>query len=247
MSYPGNSGFVPHTRSDAAGAEIAWEMIPADTVGGDFLEVTEDAADRLWIAVADVAGHGIACSILTAYTKAAVVQHAVAGATPAAVMPKIRRLFDRLTPRAGAAGDRRSDRGRTTMVTLLLALWDPQARELTVATAGHPPLLLDDGGTVRELGRPGRPLGVGLDGDDVEVRVACEGAATLVAFSDGVVEATSPAGEAFGYRRWPEMLPGLAGHGAAGTLQALLGAVDAHRAGRPLDDDLTAVVVKLPA
>ena len=222
-----------------AGAEIAWRMIPADTVGGDFLEVTEDADRRLWIAVADVAGHGISCSILTAYTKAAVVEHAVAGATPAGALPEVRKLFARLTPRA-AGGIRR------TMVTLLLALWDPARRELTVATAGHPPLLLCDGHTVRELGQPGHPLGVELAGEDVEVRASCPGAATLVAFSDGAIEATSPAGEAFGYRRWPELLPELVDGDASETLDALLGAVDAHRAGKPADDDVTAVVVKLP-
>ncbi len=254
------------TLSGACGTEIAWEMTPADTVGGDFLEVTEDAGGRLWIAVADVAGHGIACSILTAYTKAAVVEHAVRGATPAAVLPEIRKLFARLTPRiangavshsspsggtsqlspsGGTSGHRRDPR-RRSMVTLLLAVWDPERRELTVATAGHPPLLLTDGENVRELGPPSRPLGVDLDGNDAEIRVACPGAATLVAFSDGVVEATSPGGEAFGYERWPELLSELADRSAADTLEALLGAVDAHRAGKPPDDDVTAVVVKLP-
>ncbi len=218
-------------------------MNPADTVGGDFLEVTEDGSGRLWVAVADVAGHGISCSVLTAYTKAAVVAHAVAGATPAGALPKIRKMFARLTPgTAGATPGRRRN-----MVTLLLAVWDPAQRELTVATAGHPPLLLDDGESVREVGAPSRPLGVELGGDDREVRVACPGAATLVAYSDGAVEATSPAGEAFGYRRWPELLPGLAGRDATAILDALLAAVDAHRAGKPADDDLTAVVVKLPA
>ncbi len=244
--------------SGACGAEIAWKMTPADTVGGDFLELTEDADGRLWIAVADVAGHGIACSILTAYTKAAVVQHAVAGANPAAVLPKIRKLFARLTPRIaaqaspgstenGSSPERRRDPRRRNMVTLLLAVWDPARRELTVATAGHPPLLLYDGQDLRELGPPGRPLGVELAGTDEEIRVACSEAATLVAFSDGAVEATSPTGETFGYQRWPELLPALTGRSATGILEALLGAVDAHRAGKAPDDDVTAIVVKLPA
>ena len=233
------------TLAGATGAEIAWRMIPADTVGGDFLEITEDSAGRLWIAVADVAGHGFACSILTAYTKAAVVEHAVAGATPATALPEIRKLFSRLTPSGAVAGGRR-DRRRPTMVTLLLAAWDPARRELAVATAGHPPLLFDDGQNVRELGPPGRPLGVDLGGDDEEVRVACPGAATLLAYSDGAIEATSPAGEAFGYQRWPELLPKLRRRGAAGILEALLGAVSSHRGGKAADDDVTAVVVKLP-
>ncbi len=236
------------SSGDAAGAEIAWRMIPADTVGGDFLEITEDASGRLWIAVADVAGHGIACSILTAYTKAAVVEHAIADATPATALPRIRGLFSRLTPRpiAGASPRGRREPLRRSMVTLLLALWDPARCQLTVATAGHPPLLLADAGGVRELGIPGPPLGVELGGKDQEVRVDCPGPATLVAYSDGAIEATSPAGQAFGYQRWPELLPKLAEHNAMGVLEALLSAVDHHRDGKPADDDVTAVVVKLP-
>ncbi|MEM7351220.1 MAG: SpoIIE family protein phosphatase [Acidobacteriota bacterium] len=233
----------------AGRAEIAWRMIPADTVGGDFLEVTEDADGRLWVAVADVAGHGIACSTLTAYTKAAVVEHAVAGATPATALPKIRHLFARLRP-ARSQGRRRdrTDQPRSrTMVTLLLALWDPRRREITVAAAGHPPLLLFDGTEVHELGQPRQPLGVDLGGEDVEQTLTCEGRAVWVAFSDGVVEATSPDGESFGYRRWPERLPHLAEHSAEETLAALLDQVDRHRRGQTANDDVTAVVVTLPA
>ncbi len=228
--------------SSAAGAEIAWRMIPADTVGGDFLEVAEDADGRVWIAVADVAGHGIACSILTAYTKAAVVQHAVAGVTPETALAGIREFFARLTlPGDGKGASRR------TMVTLLLAVWDPAGRELAVATAGHPPLLLSAGDGVRELGQPCQPLGVGLGGENCEERLRCPGPAVLVAFSDGVVEATSPEGEVFGYERWPGLLPRLTDQPAAAILTDLLNEVDVHRAGGTPDDDVTAVVVKLPA
>ena len=88
------------------------------------------------------------------------------------------------------------------MVTLLLAVWDPSTRELRVATAGHPPLLLFDGDDLRELGAPARPLGIDLPGEDVEEVAQCPEGTLVVAFTDGVGEAVSPANELFGYERW---------------------------------------------
>ena len=64
---------------------------------------------------------------------------------------------------------------------------------------------------------------------------------------DGVPEALSPTGEAFGYQPWPELLPSLCRRPPEAILKALLATVEDHRAGRPPRDDLTAVVVKVPA
>ena len=222
----------PATMTLSGGLDIAWRMNPAEAVGGDFLDVVEDRDGRLWLAIADVAGHGISCSLLTAYTKAAVAEHAVAGAGPAEALAGIRRLFQRL-------------RTRRTMVTLLLAVWDPARRELEVASAGHPPLLVYAGGEVREIGRPGQPLGVELAAVDGEERAASDGGLVLVGYTDGAVEALSPTGEVFTYDRWPTSLPGLADRPASEILGSLLGQVDAHCAGRPVGDDVTVLVVKV--
>lgn len=213
--------------------DLAWHMVPADTVGGDFLDVVEDDDGRLWLAVADVAGHGIACSVLTAYTKAAMAEHAVAGVSVDQAMGRIRSLFSRL-------------RSSRTLVTLLLVVWDPKSRWLSVASAGHPPLLVYDGGEVFELGSPGLPLGSSLASDDQADDFFCTRDDLLVvAYSDGAPEAVSPKGEVFGYDRWPDLLPTIARESAARILEALLHQVDEHRSERPAEDDVTAVVAKL--
>ena len=218
--------------ASANGVDAAWRMVPAEDVGGDFLDLVEDEAGRLWIAVADAAGHGISCSVLTAFAKAAVNEHASAGTTPQQALTRIRRLFGRL-------------RVRRSMVTMLLATWDPQTHRLSVATAGHPPLLVCCNNDVREVGHPCRPLGVELPGEDVEATVDVPPGSLVVAYSDGVCEALSPRGEAFGYDRWQRMLSKGIDDSAESILTRLLEAVDSHRAGRPATDDTTAVVVRL--
>lgn len=222
----------PEDPPAPVGIDLAWKMIPADSVGGDFLDLDEDADGRLWLAIADVAGHGIACSVLTAFTKAAVAQHAVAGVGPAEALRQIRQLFGRL-------------RSSRTLVTLLLAVWEPETRRLRVASAGHPPLLLFDGSTVQEVGRPGGPLGSPLPSADGEVQLECPGESLLVGYSDGVVEALSPRGDTFTYDRWPGLLPQLASLPPKSILAELLRDLDLHCAGRPAEDDVTALVIKL--
>ncbi len=222
----------PAAQIDDPDLDIAWRMVPADSVGGDFLDLVKDDDGRLWMAVADVAGHGIACSVLTAFTKAAVAEHAVGGVSAAEALKRIRRLFRRL-------------RSQRTLVTLVLAVWDPQHRTLAVASAGHPPLLLLDEDGVREVGRPGIPLGNQLTAYDEEETVQVEGNAVAVAYSDGVAEATSPGGELYSYDRWPQRLPELAALSSTDILACLLSDIDLHRRGRPAEDDVTALVIKL--
>ena len=214
------------------GLEVAWRMVPADTVGGDFFDLVEDASGRLWLAMADVAGHGIACSVLTAFTKAAVAEHAVAHKGPAEALKGIRRLFSRL-------------RSQRTLVTLLLAVWDPRDRTLLVASAGHPPILLWDGHWLREVGSPAAPLGVQLASEVREDCVPCHHGSVLVAYTDGVPEALSPRGEPFTFDRWPASLPNLVEESAEEILRKLLEEVDRHREGHPAADDVTALVLKM--
>jgi sigma-B regulation protein RsbU (phosphoserine phosphatase) len=132
-------------------------------------------------------------------------------------------------------------------VTLLLAVWDPVNRKLSVANAGHPPLLLWDRG-IREVGKSSSPLGTALDTQvTVEEIVDLDPGAIVVGYTDGAPEASAPSGEAFGYDRWMVRLAELAGRGqpAARILDRLLADVAAHRAGKPAEDDVTAVVLRL--
>ncbi len=224
---------LPENRLvEFGGGEAAWQMRTADQVGGDFLDFVTDEDGRLWMTVADVAGHGIACSMFTAFAKAAIAEHAAAGVTPAQALTRIRRLFQRL-------------RSRRSMVTMILGVWDPRDRTLTVASAGHPPLVVWDGEQNREIGPPSRPLGIDLPGEDRDEVIVCPPGTIVLGYTDGVVEAVSPFGEPFGFERWPSSLTARSGQSASAILDALLADLDHHCGDVPADDDVTAVVISL--
>ena len=77
------------------------------------------------------------------------------------------------------------------IITVACVSFDPYTRELTYACAGHlPPLLIDD--ELHEVTRLDRasspPLGVAEPQDITEQRVPIAGPATLVMYTDGLIE-----------------------------------------------------------
>jgi anti-sigma regulatory factor (Ser/Thr protein kinase) len=78
------------------------------------------------------------------------------------------------------------------MATAVCIALDPYTRRLTYASAGHPPSLLvtgGGGGTVSRLDRAGAPpLGFADAGDFREVEVELGQDATVVAYTDGLIE-----------------------------------------------------------
>src|SRR5579863_4204881 len=75
------------------------------------------------------------------------------------------------------------------MVTAFVGVFDPVARTLTHASAGHPPpFLRDAAGTVTPLGTSGLPLGLRFRGE-TPTTTTLPGSALLVFYSDGLIEA----------------------------------------------------------
>jgi len=74
--------------------------------------------------------------------------------------------------------------------TAFFATYDPKLRRLAYASAGHPPSLLGtEGGRWQWLSEArSTPLGLQHRSDRPQARVDLPGPATLIVFSDGVVE-----------------------------------------------------------
>jgi serine phosphatase RsbU (regulator of sigma subunit) len=75
------------------------------------------------------------------------------------------------------------------LATVLCALVDVGAHEVTVASAGHLPPLLVSGGHAEYIHfETGLPIGVSEEAAYVATTVSAPGEATLLAFTDGLVE-----------------------------------------------------------
>lgn len=145
-------------------------------VGGDWYEVTELPDGRVFITVGDVVGRG---------------------GPAAAVMARVRAVMSVLAARAADAGELLTalDEHVDQMInafgsTVWAGLYDPWAGELSYASAGHPPgFLLPAGrGVTRLDGQVSTPLGVTAGEPKPATIVRLEGDATIVLYTDGLVE-----------------------------------------------------------
>jgi sigma-B regulation protein RsbU (phosphoserine phosphatase) len=128
-------------------------------------------------------------------------------------------------------------------VTLFAAVLDPATGALRYCNAGHnPPLLVRADGAVERLDRGGAVLGVVAAAAYADAEAPLRPGDRLLLVTDGIVEATSPAGEEFGEARLAELARAHAASTVETLRDAVVEAVTAFTAGEP-QDDVTLLVV----
>ncbi|MCP4902187.1 MAG: SpoIIE family protein phosphatase, partial [bacterium] len=177
---------LPKSRLRHGPIEINATFRPAAEVGGDYWDVFPLDEDRIVLTIGDVAGHGLPTGLLMAMLKSSVASLVHEGYRGEVL---VRRLNEVLQEQ----GQQRM------MATLMIAEIDLAGNVVKVTNAGHPPayLLLPDG-TQRELASGALPLG-GMHGDPATGTFPLKIGASIVFYSDGLVEASGNDGEPFGY------------------------------------------------
>ena len=213
---------------------VVSRSFPARVVAGDFHDVLP-ADDAVGVIVADVAGKGLAASLIMASVKA-MTPFVAAGR---GVAETLRELNRRLA----------GELGRARFVALAFARITPSTGVVELANAGMPdPYLVGRDGGVRplEAGGPRLPLGIRPDVPYVSVTARLADGERLFLFSDGIPEAPLPSGGSLGYDGLAAALARGAGGGGGiqGWLDGVLDRVQGA-AGHALDDDWTAVAVEL--
>ena len=169
-------------RTEIPGLEVASLYSPYWHVSGDMYAVlpTESGAR---FALADASGHGVAAAMhamIVAHELVCAERHA----GPAQVL---QRLNGRL---ASVLAD------EVRFATAMLGELNVQSRTLTLALAGHHPLLLIRRGELIELGETAMILGVFPEAEFGQVDIALQPGDTLLAYTDGLEQPSSlqPAG-----------------------------------------------------
>nr|HEX4315098.1 SpoIIE family protein phosphatase [Kofleriaceae bacterium] len=226
--------------------EVIGSWFPATRCAGDFWAVYSlDGGARVLIAVGDVTGHGVASAMVTAAAVGACDAFVRAsGATPE--LPRLMLALDAAVRRVG---------GGALSMTCTAAIVDPRAGELSFVSCGHTvPYLVrakDDGAGVdlQALVARGNLLGTGVPPAAKVQQRAVQAGDLVVWYTDGVIDATDPAGDAFGDRRLQRLLRKLERGQLAPVAvhDRVHAAVVAHRAGRARPDDETLVIARIGA
>ena len=127
------------------------------------------------------------------------------------------------------------------MTTLLFLTYDPETRVLRYANAGHPPALaITDGGVMWLDGRTSPPVGVSAISHYVESAVELAPGATLVLYTDGLVERRTTSIQS-GLDRLRDLAEGLGDAGPDEICDALLGSLLDDG---PVEDDVALLVFR---
>lgn len=181
---------LPHRLPDVPGWELYGVNIPSRGVSGDYYEVVErDGGRECVLMVADVAGKGMAASLLTISLQALSTGPIEDGLPPDEICVRLSRLLYRRTPPEKYA-------------TAFLGILEPANGRLRYTNAGHnPPLLLREDGVIEELGTTGVPLGLLPQAPYRAGETVLAPGDLLVLYTDGLVEANGPEGEEYGLDR----------------------------------------------
>jgi sigma-B regulation protein RsbU (phosphoserine phosphatase) len=221
---------LPREIPQMPGYEIASAWQSARLVGGDYFDILPLDEKTLGICIADVAGKGMPAALLMSN-----LQAAVRGLSSLSVAPNL--LCNRLN--SIVYRNTESDR----FITFFYAQLDGSTRRLSYVNAGHnAPFVVRSDGSHERLREGGTVLGV-FDSRNYEM-----GSAQLlpgdrvILFTDGVTEASNPAGEEFGEARLLRLLH-LHHTLAADELQAKILTVVAEFSGGRWQDDATLLVL----
>ena len=223
---------LPQSLPEIPGYSVAFRSVTCYEVGGDYLDIVEQPDGSLLLAVADVAGKGLASAMMSTSFRAAFRAMAITG------LP-----LDELATRMNEHHWREGEEARRRYVTAIFMRLYPELGKIEVANAGHNPgfLLMPDG-TARQFEAAGTPLGL-LPG----MRYAVEEApfipgTRLLFYTDGLTEVFR-GDEEFGSERLMDEFSKYRHEEADVILDSLWATIEDFAEGGPQSDDMTALAL----
>jgi serine phosphatase RsbU (regulator of sigma subunit) len=225
---------LPQAPPEAGWIELVGASLPATEVGGDYYDYFALSPSRLAVVIGDVAGHGLASGLLLSGVRSCLYLMEEDLATPARVLERLNRMVRRTT-------DRR------TYVTLLCALIDREAGTLTVASAGHPPVVCFDprSRALEEMGQGAPPLGTFLKASYQEQSRPIARGDLLVFYTDGLSEARNPQGVEYGVERLQKVISHTWDAPVREIRDAVLSDLSRFKGDGEQADDITLVIARL--
>ncbi len=233
--------FLPESLPVAMGVQLEAALHPARQVSGDFYDAFVLApGSTIVLVVGDVCDKGFGAALFMALFRSLIRASADPVGGGAIQMIGGRRTLVRQSLESAAPADLLTRvagftnnyiarlHGRANMfATVFLGALTPETGQFDYVNAGHEPaLIVAPDGSARELKPTGPALGLLPDAFFGAGEAKLERGDNLLAFTDGLVEARNPSGQAFGAERLQDALR--ANHTSASSL--VRGVIDALQA-----------------
>lgn len=217
-----------HERLSTSAIYLAAEMI-----SGDFYDVALLGRNWVRIFIADATGHGVAAGLATMFIKSEYEAQKRISQSPAAVLRSINEQLSSTYCNL------------ELQFTALCMDLDIATGRLCYASAAHPGPMMFHAAAVTSLPSGGPFVGVTTGVDFPEHEVDLEPGDMLVAFSDGLLDATAPDGSSFGETRIADALSAVNGDGGEACPALVRALASFVGEGRGLPDDVTIVALSI--
>ena len=211
--------------------DVEFEMHPATEVGGDYYDYNLTENGKLTIAIGDATGHGMNAGLIVSAVKS---------------------LFKTTKPGTGNAETlERISQGIKSMnlkrLYMAMTLATFEDNKLTLTGAGMPPVLISRANedSVEEILLEGMPLGGGIGSEREELSFDVQPGDTLLLMSDGLPEMLNHKDQMLDYPKTKELFTEVADQNPKEIIQHLFKASTKWARGRPSEDDVTLVVIKV--
>jgi serine phosphatase RsbU (regulator of sigma subunit) len=222
---------LPGTVPVIPGLEIAVYMKTATEVGGDYYDFAVGRDGTLTVALGDATGHGAKAGTMVVAAKSLFNGFSDS--------PNLLDIFEKLTDCI-----KRLNMRSMFMSMLLLRIKDKTA---VVSSAGMPSPLIYRAATreVEEVTLKGMPLGAFLDFPYEEREVELRTGDTIILMSDGFPELFNDRQETLGYSRVKEIIAEAGEKAPQKMIEHFSKTGEQWANGRPQDDDVSFVVLKV--
>ncbi|PYT18085.1 MAG: serine/threonine protein phosphatase [Acidobacteria bacterium] len=222
----------PRHAPELHGLEVAIRSRPAREITGDVYDFFEHGEDYAVIAFGDVSGKGAAAALYGALVSGLLRILAPSRRSPALLMQSLNETLL----------ERKVD---AQYATLLVALWEPRLRRLTLCNAGAEPPLVYRRGEVLKVRAEGVPIGLLEDRQYEEVEFRTEPGDTILFFSDGVEDQLDAKEEEYTRARATRLLKKHGSESPKAIADRIFADLDSFRDDVPITDDQTVVVIKV--
>jgi sigma-B regulation protein RsbU (phosphoserine phosphatase) len=234
---------LPQSSLSFPGVSLSGHCEPAREVGGDYYDFLPLDRTRMGILIADVAGKGTSAALYMAELKGVVLSLSQRHGSPRELLIDANRIISKHL-------DARS------FITMTYAIVDVAARTMTMARAGHCPLVYVPGPhagtrTPKALQPDGMVLGLQFDTGEIfsrtleELTVPLGPGDLFLLYTDGISEAMNVDGDYFGETRLADLAQQYADLRSDELSARILGEVKAFAGSAAQHDDMTMVLLKI--
>lgn len=209
---------------------------PSLEVGGDYYDFIALGPDKLGVVVGDVSGKGVSAAFYMAEVKGIFQALSRVAASPRDLLLRANQaLIDSLE--------------RNAFISLLYAIFDSSKSVVTLARAGHCPMIHISGESSTMVRPSG--LGLGLTHDRIfedsteETTILLQNGDICIFYTDGLSESRNAEGEEFGYDRLVDIALRSRKQSAEVIKNSILQEVRNYTGNSSYGDDMTLVVVKI--